>query len=121
MTNLLAGLIFGVAAKSWLVLLAASISTAMFLGWWRIFFAYRRLLVNGSGPQLIRDARNLALCSHARNEAEAVDRILNYRELPPQSFGIYFAAFWFELMPMLILGAVVFAVRMYLLGGISIL
>ena len=115
LTENLAGIIFGLFARGWLPLLGASLLTAALIGWWRIFFAVRRLNGGATGPQLIRDARNLALCSGAADEEAEARRILDTRELPSITFGVYFAAFWFSLLPMLLLGAVIFSVRAYLL------
>ena len=115
LTENLAGIMFGLFAVGWWPLLGASITTAAVVGWWRIFFAVRRLKGNGAGPQLVRDARNLALCSGEPDGMVAAQRILETRELPPITFGVYLAAFWFSLVPMLLFAAVIFSIRHYLL------
>ena len=115
LTETIAGIIFGLFAVGWWPLLGASISTAAFVGWWRIFFAVRRLKGDGVGPQLIRDARNLAFCTGEKDDMAAARRILETRELPPITFGIHFAAFYFSLLPMLIIAVVIFSIRHYLL------
>lgn len=114
-TEILAGVMFGLFAVGWWPLIGASFSTAAFVGWWRIFFAVRRLKGDGVGPQLLRDARNLALCSGEPDDMAAARRIINTRELPPITFRVYFAAAWFSLLPILIIAAVILSIRHYLL------
>lgn len=113
-SEVLAGIIFGLLARGWLPLLGASIMTAAFIGWKRIFFAAHRLKRGSSGPELIRDAQNLALCSGAPDVDQAALQILVTRELPPITFGVYFAAFWFSVLPMLLDASVIYSVRAYI-------
>lgn len=114
MTGLIGGAVIGFVAKGWAPLILATASCAALISWWRIFFAIRRLTGDGSGPQLIVDARNIALTSGVADEQELARKILDTRVLPPITFGNYLAAFWFEIVPMLVLASVVFAVKRYL-------
>lgn len=115
MSGILWGIGIGLLVQTWTTLLVSGASAAALIGWWRIFFAIRRLTGAGQGPQLMRDARNIALTSGSGDDVALAREILATRVLPPVAFGNYFAAFWFELLPMLLIAAVIFALRRYAL------
>ena len=65
MVSPLGGIIAGISLRGdWLNLALFCAICSIFIGWWRIFFAFRRVKKGvGSESQLWRDAMNIARCS----------------------------------------------------------